>query len=38
MIYYNEMADKLAKQALIEKEGIPDIRRKEEMEPWKQQD
>lgn len=37
-IYYNEMADKLAKQALIEKEGIPDIRRKEEMEPWKRQD
>lgn len=37
-VYYNEMADKLAKQALIEKEGIPDIRRKEEMEPWKQQD
>ncbi len=37
-IYYNEMADQLAKQALVEKEGVPDIRRKEEMEPWKQQD
>lgn len=37
-IYYNEMADQLAKQALIEKEGVPEIRRKEEMEPWKQQD
>ena len=37
-VRYNEMADKLANQALIEKEGIPGIRRKEEMEPWKRQD
>lgn len=36
-VYYNEMADKLAKQALEEKDGVPDIRKKEEMEPWKQQ-
>ena len=37
-VYYNEMADQLAKRALEEKEGVPDIRKKEEMEPWKQQD
>ena len=37
-VYYNEMADRLAKQALSEKEGVPEVRRKEEMEPWKQQD
>ena len=37
-VYYNEMADQLAKQALVEKEGVPEIRRKEEMEPWNQQD
>ena len=37
-VYYNEMADQLAKQALVEKEGLPEIRRKEEMEPWNQQD
>ena len=37
-VYYNEMADKLAKQALSEKEGVPEVRRIEEMEPWKQQD
>jgi hypothetical protein len=32
------MADQLAKKALEEKESVPEIRRKEEMEPWKQQD
>ena len=37
-VYYNEMADQLAKRALEEKEGVPEIRRKEEMEPWKQPD
>lgn len=37
-VYYNEMADQLAKQALSEKEGVPEVRRIEEMEPWKQQD
>ena len=37
-VYYNEMADRLAKQALSEKEGVPEVRRIEEMEPWKQQD
>ena len=37
-VYYNEMADKLAKQGLVEKEGVPPIRTVEEMEPWKGQD
>lgn len=37
-VYYNEMADQLAKQALVDKEGVPPIRLKEEMEPWKEQD
>ncbi len=37
-IYYNEMADRLAKQALEEKDGVPQIRKKEEMEPWKVQE
>lgn len=37
-VYYNEMADQLAKQALVDKEGVPPIRFKEEMEPWKEQD
>lgn len=37
-VYYNEMADRLAKQALVDKEGVPPIRRREEMEPWKGQD
>ncbi len=36
-VYYNEMADQLAKQALVEKDGVPEIRKKEEMEPWKAQ-
>lgn len=37
-VYFNEMADKLAKQALVEKDGVPEIRLREEMEPWKGQD
>ena len=37
-VYYNEMADQLAKKALEDKEGVPEIRKKEEMEPWNQQD
>lgn len=37
-VYYNEMADQLAKQALAQKEGVPEIRRKEEMTPWKEYD
>ena len=37
-VYYNEMADQLAKQALVDREGVPPIRRREEMEPWKGQD
>lgn len=37
-VFYNEMADQLAKKALVEKEGVPEILRKEEMEQWKQQD
>jgi len=36
-VYYNEMADQLAKQALAEKDGVPEIRMKEEMEPWTKQ-
>ncbi len=31
-VYYNEMADQLAKAALVEKEGIPDVRMADEME------
>lgn len=31
-VYYNEMADQLAKAALEEKEGIPEVRRADEME------
>lgn len=37
-VFFNELADKQAKQALVEKEGIPAIRLKEEMEPWKGRD
>ena len=37
-VYFNEMADRLAKQALVEKDGVPEIRLREEMEPWKGQD
>ncbi len=35
-VYYNEMADQLAKQGLVDKEGVPPIRTIEEMEPWKE--
>lgn len=31
-VYYNEMADQLAKAALVEKEGIPPVRMADEME------
>ena len=37
-VYFNEVADQLAKQALIDKDGVPEIRLREEMEPWKGQD
>ena len=37
-VFFNELADQQAKLALVEKEGIPAIRLKEEMEPWKGQD
>ncbi len=37
-VYFNEMADQLAKQALVDKDGVPEIRLREEMEPWKGQD
>lgn len=33
-VYYNELADRLAKNGLTERDGIPDVRRMEEMEPW----
>ncbi len=32
-VYYNEMADKLARQALPELKGVPSVRRISEMEP-----
>ncbi len=34
-VYYNEMADKLAKVALVEKDGIPEVRMADEMEALK---
>lgn len=37
-VFFNELADQQAKQALVDKDGIPAIRLKEEMEPWKGQD
>lgn len=37
-VYFNEMADQLAKKALVDKDDIPEIRLREEMEPWKGQD
>lgn len=37
-VYFNEMADQLAKKALVDKDGVPEIRLREEMEPWKGQD
>lgn len=33
-VYYNELADRLAKDGLLEREEIPDTWRMEEMEPW----
>lgn len=33
-VYYNELADRLAKDGLWEREEIPDVWRMEEMEPW----
>ncbi len=33
-VYYNELADRLAKDGLWEKEEIPDVWRMEEMDPW----
>ena len=33
-VYYNEMADQLAKQGLVDKEDVPAIRSVAEMEPW----
>lgn len=35
-VYYNELADRLAKDGLTEREGIPDVWLMEEMEPWAQ--
>lgn len=32
-VYYNEMADQLAKGALVNGSGVPAVRKKEEMEP-----
>lgn len=34
-VYYNEMADQLAKAGLVNGHGVPAARRLEEMEPWK---
>ena len=33
-VYYNELADRLAKDGLVEREEIPEVWRMEEMEPW----
>ena len=33
-VYYNELADRLAKDGLTERDGIPDVWLMEEMEPW----
>lgn len=33
-VYYNELADRLAKDGLIERDEIPEVWRLEEMEPW----
>lgn len=35
-VYYNEMADQLAKHALAGGTGVPGVRRLEEMEPWEE--
>ena len=37
-VFYNELADQLAKDALNLKAGIPDVRMAEEMEPWRRPD
>ena len=33
-VYYNEMADKLAKRGLVEGNGVPKVRRLEELTLW----
>ncbi len=33
-VYYNELADRLAKDGLTERDGIPDVWLMEEREPW----
>lgn len=33
-VYYNELADRLAKDGLMEREDIPEVWLMEEMEPW----
>lgn len=33
-VYYNELADRLAKDGLAERDEIPEVWRMEEMEPW----
>ncbi len=33
-VYYNELADRLAKDGLVERENIPEVWLMEEMEPW----
>ncbi|MDE5893384.1 MAG: ribonuclease H family protein [Acetatifactor sp.] len=33
-VYYNELADRLAKDGLVERDEIPEVWRMEEMEPW----
>lgn len=33
-VYYNELADRLAKDGLLERDEIPEVWRMEEMEPW----
>lgn len=35
-VFFNEMADELAKDAVVNKEGIPKVRLKEETKQWKQ--
>lgn len=33
-VYYNELADRLAKEGFLERDEIPEVWRMEEMEPW----
>lgn len=33
-VYYNELADRLAKDGLVERDEVPEVWRMEEMEPW----